>query len=53
MPLKRLRKKIITEYQNCTMCNEDKDVVAVKFNKKLLKVPGISINKEIVQLANE
>lgn len=51
IPVKRLRKKVVAEYQNCCGSVESEDKVIVKFNKKLSKVPGVVIHKEVVKLA--
>ncbi|XP_049812958.1 cell growth-regulating nucleolar protein [Schistocerca nitens] len=51
IPVKRLRKKIVAEYQNCCCSAESGDKLTVKFNKKLPKVPGIIVHKDVVKLA--
>ncbi|XKL60034.1 hypothetical protein PGB90_001050 [Kerria lacca] len=50
MSLKKMIKKVVNEYQNCRADNKTHDEIVKKFNKKLVKLPFVTIFKERVRL---
>jgi hypothetical protein len=50
MPLKRLQKKVLTEFE-ATGGGSATDVKTIaKFNKKIHKIPGVVVHKEVAKL---
>lgn len=49
LPFKRLQKKVLGEYSECTGCNID-DRIAEKFIKKLKSAPKVKVDKNRVYL---
>jgi len=50
MPLKRLQKKVLAEFE-AAGCGSAMDVKTIaKFNKKVLKTPGVVVHKEVAKL---
>jgi hypothetical protein len=51
LPLKRLRKKVLTEFE-ATGGGSARDVKMIaRFNKKIHKIPGVVVHKEVVRLS--
>lgn len=50
LPVKRLRKKVLAEFE-ATGAGSATDVKMIaKFNKKIMKIPGVVVRKEVVKL---
>jgi hypothetical protein len=50
LPIKRLRKKVLAECE-ALGAGSAKDIKMIaKFNKKIMKIPGVVVRKEVVKL---
>ncbi|XP_005089829.1 cell growth-regulating nucleolar protein [Aplysia californica] len=50
MPLKKLRRKVLSEFSAQDAANYNEENLTAKFNKKINKMPGVSVLKERVKL---
>jgi hypothetical protein len=50
LPLKRLQKKVLAEFEATGGGNAADVKMIAKFNKKLYKIPGVVVRKEVVKL---
>jgi hypothetical protein len=51
LPLKRLRKKVLVEFEAMGGGSATDVKMIAKFNKKIYKIPGVVVRKEVVKLS--